>query len=93
VRQETSSVAGLFLCGTIPLSGLCKSTCLGYLAEAPSFPAPCLLQGFARPRPFAPSRKRSGGVLFGEPPELRSVGVQVRESKALRAINPIVQGG
>jgi hypothetical protein len=25
--------------------------------------------------------------------ELRSVGVQVRESKALRAINPIVQGG
>ena len=37
----------------------------GTTANGINFPAECLLRGFARPRPFAPSRKRSGGVLFG----------------------------
>ena len=48
---------------SVPLSGLCKSPGLGYLAEDPFLPGTCLLRGFARPRPFA-SRKRSGGVSY-----------------------------
>jgi hypothetical protein len=48
----------------ILLSGPCKPTCLGYLAEAPSFPARCLLRGFARPRLFEVAR---AGSRIGEP--------------------------
>ena len=51
---------------SVPLSGLCKSPGLGYLAEAPSFPAP-VSYGASRDLARLPPGSARAGSRIGEP--------------------------
>ena len=57
---------------SVPLSGLCKSTCLGYLAEAPSFPAPVSYGASRDPARLRPPGSARVGFCLGTAPFLGS---------------------